>query len=205
MAKFGIGIPTYNRWDLLRASLEKYAVDFPNVEIHILDNGQQKIPYFDSTQNICIHEMDKNIGVAGGWNYLIDKIFENNDYALILNDDIYLGKTESQINALIEKQDFSLIVTPLDWCAYIITKKTWELVGKFDEGFFPAYCEDCDYHWRMIKKGLNLSKSSNLIPEIYQSSMTMAKNPELFYKANHKNKQYFKSKWGSYPEEILPD
>ena len=202
---FGIGIPTFNRWDLLRASIEKYVVDFPNVEIHILDNGQQNIPYFDSNQNICVHEMDKNLGVAGGWNYLIHKIFENNDYALILNDDIYLGKTASQINALIDKNNFSLMVTSLDWCAYIMPKNTWNIVGKFDENFYPAYCEDCDYHLRMIKKGLTLSKSSYLIPETYQASMTMAKNPELFYKANHKNKQYFKDKWGKYPEEILPD
>ena len=35
MAKFGIGIPTFNRWDLLESTLEKYILDFPNIDIHI--------------------------------------------------------------------------------------------------------------------------------------------------------------------------
>jgi GT2 family glycosyltransferase len=53
MAKFGIGIPTFNRWDLLESSLEKYILDFPNIDIHILDNGQQNIPdYHYNNANI---------------------------------------------------------------------------------------------------------------------------------------------------------
>jgi len=204
MAKFGIGIPTFNRWDLLESSLEKYILDFPNVDIHILDNGQQNIPDYQ-LPNVIIHRMDKNIGVAGAWNYLIEKILVDSQNALILNDDIYLGKTKNEIKDFIKNNTFSFMVSSLDWCAYIITKNTWEKVGKFDEGFYPAYCEDCDYHLRMIKLGVPLSKSSFLIPKIYQASMTMNKNPEMFYKANHKNRQYFKSKWGCYPEDLLPD
>jgi len=204
MAKFGIGIPTFNRWDLLESSLEKYILDFPNVDIHILDNGQQNIPDYQ-LPNVIIHRMDKNIGVAGAWNYLIEKILVDSQNALILNDDIYLGKTKNEIKDFIKNNTFSFMVSSLDWCAYIITKETWEKVGKFDEVFYPAYCEDCDYHLRMIKLGVPLSKSSFLIPKIYQASMTMNKNPEMFYKANHKNRQYFKSKWGCYPEDILPD
>jgi hypothetical protein len=57
----------------------------------------------------------------------------------------------------------------------------------------------------MIKMGVPLTKSSYLIPQKYQASMTMNKNPELFYKSNHKNRKYFKSKCGCYPEDILPD
>ena len=165
MAKFGIGIPTFNRWDLLESSLEKYILDFPNVDIHILDNGQQNIPDYQ-LPNVIIHRMDKNIGVAGAWNYLIEKILVDSQNALILNDDIYLGKTKNEIKDFIKNNTFSFMVSSLDWCAYIITKDTWEKVGKFDEGFYPAYCEDCDYHLRMIKLGVPLSKSSFLIPKI---------------------------------------
>jgi len=206
MAKFGIGIPTFNRWDLLESSLEKYILDFPNIDIHILDNGQQSIPdYHYPKVNVIIHRMDNNIGVAGAWNYLIDKILISNDNALILNDDIYLGKNKNEIKGFINENHFSLVVTSIDWCVFIINRKTWEKVGKFDEAYYPAYCEDCDYHLRMIKMGVPLTKSSYLIPQKYQASMTMNKNPELFYKSNHKNRKYFKSKWGCYPEDILPD
>jgi GT2 family glycosyltransferase len=140
--------------------------------------------------------------VAASWNYLIDRIFEKSDFALILNDDVYLGKQEAHIRLLLE-QKFDFAVTPLDWCAYIIPKKTYEKVGTFDENFYPAYCEDCDYHLRMKKKGLALFKTPFLIPKVYRASMTMEKDPQGFYKANHNSLQYFKKKWGKYPEELL--
>jgi GT2 family glycosyltransferase len=101
------------------------------------------------------------------------------------------------------EQKFDFAVTPLDWCAYIIPKKTYEKVGRFDENFYPAYCEDCDYHLRMKKKGLALFKTPFLIPKVYRASMTMEKDPQGFYKANHNSLQYFKKKWGKYPEELL--
>jgi GT2 family glycosyltransferase len=41
--KFGIGIPTLNRYDLLMPNLKTYARDFPNHKIYILDNGKQNI------------------------------------------------------------------------------------------------------------------------------------------------------------------
>ena len=110
-----------------------------------------------------------------------------------------------ELKQFINENHFSLVVTSIDWCVFIINKKTWERVGKFDEAYYPAYCEDCDYHLRMIKMGVPLTKSSYLIPQKYQASMTMNKNPEMFYKANHKNRQYFKSKWGCFPEDVLPD
>jgi GT2 family glycosyltransferase len=199
---FGIGIPTYNRWDLLEETLGKYIIDFPYVDIHVYDNGNQNIPNSINGRKIYVHSCGKNIGVAASWNYLIDRIFEKSDFALILNDDVYLGKQEAHIRLLLE-QKFDFAVTPLDWCAYIIPKKTYVKVGKFDENFYPAYCEDCDYHLRMKKKGLALFKTPFLIPKVYRASMTMEKDPQGFYKANHNSLQYFKKKWGKYPEELL--
>ena len=199
---FGIGIPTFNRWDLLEESIKRYVIDFPNIDIHIYDNGEQNIPE-NLGKNVYIHKCGKNIGVAGAWNYLIEKIFEKSEYALILNDDIYFGKQEAHIRLLVEQQKFDFAVTPLDWCAFVLPKTTWDKIGKFDENFYPAYCEDCDYHLRMKKKGMNLFKTPFLIPKTYRASMTMEKNPELFYKSNYNSLQYFKKKWGKYPEELL--
>ena len=41
---FAIGIPTINRWDLLRPSLQKYmGIDFCNTWFFVVDNGNQVI------------------------------------------------------------------------------------------------------------------------------------------------------------------
>ena len=42
---FSIGIPTLNRADLLIPSIEKYIEDFPGVDIHIIDNGNQNLKF----------------------------------------------------------------------------------------------------------------------------------------------------------------
>jgi GT2 family glycosyltransferase len=36
-----------------------------------------------------------------------------------------------------------------DFSCFMVRKEVYERVGKFDEIFYPAYCEDADYHVRM--------------------------------------------------------
>ena len=45
---FAIGIPTLNRADLLNPVLKKYAADFPDTKIYVVDNGNQDIDFFSS-------------------------------------------------------------------------------------------------------------------------------------------------------------
>jgi len=35
-----------------------------------------------------------------------------------------------------------------------ITRRTWDAVGRFDEGYYPAYYEDCDYCYRATSRGI---------------------------------------------------
>jgi GT2 family glycosyltransferase len=38
--------------------------------------------------------------------------------------------------------------------AFLLRKSTWETVGRFDEGFYPAYYEDADYCYRARRLGI---------------------------------------------------
>lgn len=38
--------------------------------------------------------------------------------------------------------------------AVAIRRSTWDVVGRFDEGFYPAYYEDADYYYRTRCKGI---------------------------------------------------
>ena len=199
MKKFAIGIPTLNRFDLLLPALLFYKNDFPNTKIYILDNGKQGIKgYSGLGLNMEVIESDQNLGVAKSWNTLCDLIFRENDYALILNDDIYFGRKDWEIQSLLQNYKNDFYVTTQDWCAFILPKKTYNTIGKFDEEIFPAYFEDNDYHYRMKLMGLSYMKIPFLNPFLYQASKTIEKEPKL-RDFIQKNREYYINKWGGEP------
>ena len=196
--KFAIGIPTLNRLDLLHPALLFYLRDFPTTKIYVLDNGKQGIKEKLSHPNIIIVESKDNMGVASSWNFLLDMIYQNHDYALILNDDIYFGRKDWELDNLLTNFKKPIYISMQDWCAFILPKETFEEIGKFDETFFPAYFEDNDYMYRMKMKSKEIFKIPFLNPFIYQSSQTTDKDPSLRdYVEN--NRQYYTEKWGGLP------
>lgn len=198
--KFAIGIPTLNRLDLLHPALLFYLRDFPNTKIYIVDNGQQNISERIKHHNIEIIHDGANLGVSASWNLLCNKIYEENDYALILNDDIYLGRKDWEIDNLLTNFKRFFYVTMQDWCCFILPKTTFEVIGNFDESYYPAYYEDNDYAYRIKLHGQYLYKIPFLNPFVYQSSQTSQKDPSIlnFIKFN---KQRYIDKWGGEPSK----
>ena len=204
--KFAIAIPTINRWDLLQETLKKYENDFPNTYFFIVDNGNQNLsnikinnPNFQG----FIFTPKNNLGVSSSWNYMLELAFAsyypiNFENVLVLNDDIYLGKTEEEIINFIDNNEFSLATTTLTWCAFIITRKTFLEVGPFDEAIFPAYFEDNDYAYRLKLAGKPHTCHEFLNPETFINSGSIAKDPSLNLNFE-KNRQYFIRKWGGEP------
>ena len=205
---FAIGIPTINRADLLQPTLEKMQKDFPNTAIYVMDNGKQDFDIKKFTSNnVFIIKNDENIGVAASWNKLLHYIYNGDKklktngcgYALILNDDIYLGKTESQVMKFIwDQKELCLATTTGTWCAFILNQLTHKKIGDFDEKFFPAYFEDNDYSYRMLLSGFKHTSHTFLDPEVYRNSQTIAKDPSLNNKFEE-NKAYYVRKWGGEP------
>lgn len=205
--KLGVGIPTYNRYDILEPTLRKYSVDFQETEIYIVDNGNQSISITqkwdveqDRTQSLKVIENKNNVGVGASWNQLCKLIFDKYEYALILNDDIYFGKSYSRVIELIEKKKPKFIRATPDWCVFLLHKSVYEEVGFFDECFFPAYYEDKSYEYRMRLKGVPILKHPELNPTIYQSSKTLEKEPTII-EASKKNKKLYIEMWGGEPSK----
>jgi glycosyltransferase involved in cell wall biosynthesis len=98
--KIIIGIPTLNRADLLNEALQKYFEDFKDTEIFIVDNGKQNI--ITREEKFAIYRPEENLGVAKSWNTIMDYADKlEATHVLMLNDDIYLGKTEHEIKMVI--------------------------------------------------------------------------------------------------------
>lgn len=198
--KLVVAIPTINRADLLNEALEKYFEDFKDTHIAICDNGNQDI--ITREENFMIYRPQENLGVAKSWNMLIDysdKIGAT--HVLMLNDDIYLGKNENELNLLLKNNlDADFINSFHNWCSYIITVDIWKKAGKFDEEFFPAYFEDNSFDYKMTLVGAKKTWTSFLDPIVYRNSMTIAKDPTLNQKFMQ-NKQMYINMWGGLPSE----
>jgi GT2 family glycosyltransferase len=155
---FAIGIPTYNRMDLLLPSVIKYiTTDFPEVNIHIIDNGNQHIKFLETMPNIKVYEEKENIGVAASWNKLCKKIYEKHDFALIVNDDVYLGYNTKVVEKAMAECQSGFSQSNASWSVFLMHKEFYDFVGDFDEIFYPAYYEDSDYLYRMKLLGINLN------------------------------------------------
>lgn len=191
--KLAVGIPTYNRYDLLEPILPKYALDFPGIRMYIVDNGRQGVR---SDQAIVI-ENESNVGVGASWNQLCRTIFENHEYALILNDDIYLGRGYEDVIDLVERKKGFVRATP-DWCAFAMSKGVYEKVGPFDECFMPAYYEDKSYERRMRLLGLPVNTHPRLNPIIYRSSQSLERDHSILDQAK-RNKRLYIDMWGGEP------
>lgn len=198
---FAIGIPTINRADLLNYALKRYLDDFPDSEFYIVDNGEQAII---EHPRIKTHKAAQNYGVARSWNELCKSIFrENYPYAVILNDDIYLGRKEWEIKDCIFKNiDESFLANTGTWCSFIMPVTTFNSVGDFDENFFPAYFEDNDYAYRLKLSGKSFFPTSVLAPVEYRNSMSIAKDSTL-NRGFETNKQYYIKKWGGMPTQEI--
>ena len=195
---FAIGIPTLNRADLLIPALLYYQNDFPNVDIYVIDNGNQEALNVLKLKNVTIISQPHNIGVASSWNILCNKIFKIKDFALILNDDIYLGKNEHEILLLIENMQVALYTSPVEWCTFLLPKTTYTTSGEFDEGFFPAYFEDNDYEYRISINGLQMAKIPFLMPSVFRRSQTIQLDPTI-KEGFSKTRERYIAKWGGEP------
>jgi len=198
--KLVVAIPTINRADLLNDALAKYFEDFKNTHIAICDNGKQDI--ITREENFMIYRPEQNLGVAGSWNMLMDysdKIGAT--HVLMLNDDIYLGKSAETILYLIRHNpDFDFINSFQNWCSFILKIDMWKKVDGFDTEFFPAYYEDNSMDYKMTLVGAKKTWTSFLDPILYRNSMTIAKDPALNSRFMQ-NRQMYIDMWGGLPTE----
>lgn len=198
--KLIIAIPTLNRADLLNEALAKYFEDFPNTHIAICDNGKQDI--ITREENFMIYRPETSLNVSDSWNMLMDYADKiNASHVLVLNDDVYLGKTEKEINWLIKAYPNMPFMNSLqNWCSFILKVSAWKEIGGFDGENFPNYFNDNDYCTRMQRMGLQRINTEFLNPVVYRNSMTIAKNPFLNNNFTIYQQRYV-AKWGGLPTQ----
>jgi GT2 family glycosyltransferase len=155
-----LGTLILNRGDLLLRLFD--SIDYPYDKFVILNNGKEKDVAEAIEQirqripdKLIVHNSPKNTGVAGGWNFII-KNFPA-PWTFICGNDVQFtpGDMQKIVDATWEKHEtHGKIFGNQGHNAFTITKLAVDTVGYFDENFYPAYLEDCDYQTRMRLSGI---------------------------------------------------
>ncbi len=133
------------------------------------------------TQNINSYQPLEQLSLAACWNQALKLAWGplGRTHALVCNNDVELRPdsyrklqgysagmqkefvtcvsvdTPEQVKFKEPLLDYSRHVRPHpDFSCFLITKRCTEVVGWFDERYYPAYCEDSDYHVRMHRTGI---------------------------------------------------
>lgn len=197
--RYCILIPTINRKDLLVEALDWYITNLP-VEILVLDNGKQGL--VSGTPKLKIFELEKPLGVAASWNWLVNRAIERGfEYFLILNDDVILKRYPAEIHDVIDANaDCFTRARPFyNWSAFILSKAIFNEVGNFDENFERCFFEDNDYEYRLKLAGIRIAYNDTICPDVYVNSGSTQVNPELGDFLG--NREYYIQKWGGIPNE----
>lgn len=163
------------------------------------------------------------LGVGGAWNKGLAYLFnaQKAERVLVVNQDISIrpdtyrtldaqdlpfvsavSRQDKKLNSSVEvRTDYPTRPHP-DFSCFLIRRDCYERVGKFDEGFYPAWFEDNDYHIRAARAGVELVCID--LPFYHYAAATMKLATE-YDKAHYygpaflRSKQRFQDKWGVLP------
>lgn len=99
-----------------------------------------------------------NLGVARSWNIGAQRVIdEGADLLIMCSTSCRFGAAGGQdlIDQLDQANEWGIETIDNGWHLVGFTRATLELVGLFDDGFWPAYFEDTDYLYRMGLAGVN--------------------------------------------------
>jgi SAM-dependent methyltransferase len=207
-----IGVPIVNGLQWIERLIQ--SIDYPVKDLFIINNNGRgqlteqldsltkiKHPYID---NIKVSHLPANIGCSGAWNLII-KCYMTELYWIIANHDIAFSP--GLLKEMIEKSndDVGIVKSKsFQWDLFLIKESTIQECGLFDENYYPAYMEDCDYHIRLLNKNIKIShiESEHYHGENkYENSGSQTLRVEedlaekLFY-SHDTNSWYMSEKWG---------
>jgi hypothetical protein len=209
-----LGVPTlvcYDSLDRMLASAEAGSLK-PSGYVIIdngggFDGGHPSHTWMDFATArgapITVEKPGRNLGVAASWNRIIE--VASGEPVVIVGDDVVLGdRTLMALDTAVRAG--GVIVEAIGHTLFAITRECIERVGWFDENFYPAYCEDCDYSWRMKLAGVSAGGigMSEQIAGTHEGSSTLraleaAEQDAVVRKGEQENQAYYREKWGGAP------
>jgi hypothetical protein len=122
----------------------------------IVDNSPGHDAMKPRVSNPIVVHPARNLGCGRSWNlgarWVVDRGL---DYLVICSEAVtFHGGMHELVRCMREHPTEPIISTRFGWKLLAIHRTTFEAVGFFDEGFWPAYYEDTDFLYRMGLAGL---------------------------------------------------
>jgi O-antigen biosynthesis protein len=215
--------PVRNNLHLTRKAIKTLvAQDIGNVQIVVINNASTDgtSEFLQTQKQIAQMYFAPPMSVAASWNWGLKYCFRMGaEYVLVVNNDVELRPDTYRLLVAdgggfvtaIGTRDATKIQPPYnvpdknavkrphpDFSCYLIRREIYEKVGKFDEEFGIAFCEDGDYDLRLYKAGVRAYCLD--LPFLHHGSMTIKNaEPKEIAKIQaqaDKNREYFRRKWG---------
>jgi GT2 family glycosyltransferase len=205
----------------------KSALTNPDTTTVVVDNASedgtpQWIRSKDDFVSICL---PKRRSLAACWNTGLASVWTAGcTEALVLNNDVQIREdTYMTLNSM--SQDFVSCVSVNNWyqagtaydrswtellasrrphpdfSAFMIRPKVTDTVGWFNEDYYPAYVEDCEYHVRMHRAGIQACCVD--LPFYHAAAQTLAhandKERRIIQRGADANRERFKQTYGCLP------
>lgn len=190
------GAPVIYRYDLLCQLI--VSVNRSTVQpdrIVIVNNGVGTLLADPKQEEINRHA---NVGVAGAWNLILESARSPESKVIIANDDVELGPND--LKAIVDWLDQCDLVLGSGMALFGMRRRLVDVVGWFDENFFPAYFEDNDYLRRVMLQGVNYGRVKVDATHVGSASRPPRTGKwdefDLSYAAN---KRRYWLKWGGMP------
>lgn len=202
-------IPTLSRFDLLKRLLRSEEEQTRRADnIIVIDNSNGKLGQLNA-QIITAH----NLGVAGSWNLGLNMLKDEKNHLLIIaNDDNRLTPIaiEEFVRLAEEYPTHGFFGTHGALFSFFAIRPDIAIkqVGYFDDGFYPAYFEDNDYHYRMKLAGLDFIYTDKELFELgvdgagsqtLNSEMTTVEDRNMITTGFKTNQSRYIAKWGGQP------
>lgn len=199
MKKFKYIVLGYNGIDYFTKWFDKTL--FPDTELYLVDNGNQLIP--DSMKEHVIHQTQTNIGCSGGWNLVCDIAFKHYGFEKVIIGQEDARVSEEVFEALLDECNPTTICgtynNSFEFSTYAIHRDTFEKIGRFDENFLFAGCEDNDYKHRASLVGVDIKTLG--VSHMYNISIANNSNVVPARSCKH-NANYVMNKWNNYQYTI---
>lgn len=206
---FSIGIVTYIiRFSIFKALLKKVHKTFPHTQIIVAVNGYYKPDsqrkfleeiqeYVQQFPNVSLITHSEPQGLCTLWNRII--LAAKNEKVFIMNDDIDIAPhfSEAFLSSGILNKEMALINE--SWSHFLISKKTIEKVGWFDERLYGIGGEDWDYEARLAFADIPLDifpMKGILNLSIYTSDFSFGEDVErIHHKYTMSSAVFLRKKW----------
>lgn len=177
--------------------------NYPNTELHIIDNNKQIVP--EKFKNSITYTTSQNIGCSGGWNVICDIGFNHFGYDIIIVGQEDARFSEEILDAITDAVTPTTIVgtynNSFEFSLYGIHRDTFNKVGRFDENFIFAGCEDNDYKHRCKLEGVSVECLG--VPHSYNANATTYEGSPFIPNPIRKyNENYVHSKWNYYKSTL---